>query len=103
MSTGYFSVKETSEMLGYSEQYVRKLLRSGELSGELISNRWVIASESANEYRYKENEPDSDVPDHERRSSSKPTLKALSFFSGCMGLDLGLEKEGIDVILACEV
>ena len=103
MSTGYFSVKETSEMLGYSEQYVRKLLRSGELSGELISNRWVIASESANEYRYKENEADSVVPDHERRSSSKPHLKALSFFSGCMGLDLGLEKEGIEVILACEV
>lgn len=30
-------------------------------------------------------------------------LKALSFFSGCMGLDLGLEKEGIQVILACEI
>lgn len=103
MSTGYFSVKEASEMLGYSEQYVRRLLRSGELSGELISNRWVIASESANEYRYKEDKPDSVVPDHERRSSGKPILKALSFFSGCMGLDLGLEKEGIEVILACEV
>jgi DNA (cytosine-5)-methyltransferase 1 len=51
MSTGYFSVKETSEMLGYSEQYVRKLLRSDELSGELISNRWVVASESANIYQ----------------------------------------------------
>ncbi len=36
-------------------------------------------------------------------SASKPELKALSFFSGCMGLDLGLEKEGIEVILACEV
>jgi DNA (cytosine-5)-methyltransferase 1 len=31
------------------------------------------------------------------------TMKALSFFSGCMGLDLGLEQEGIDVLLACEV
>jgi len=29
-------------------------------------------------------------------------LKALSFFSGAMGLDLGLKKAGIDVILACE-
>ncbi|MEO1146587.1 MAG: helix-turn-helix domain-containing protein, partial [Cyanobacteria bacterium J06638_22] len=48
MSTGYLSVKETSEILGYSEQYVRKLLRGGELSGELIGNRWIIASESAN-------------------------------------------------------
>ena len=29
-------------------------------------------------------------------------LKALSFFSGAMGLDLGLKKAGIDIILACE-
>jgi DNA (cytosine-5)-methyltransferase 1 len=32
-----------------------------------------------------------------------PKLKALSFFSGCMGLDLGLEQEGIEVLLACEI
>ena len=30
------------------------------------------------------------------------TYKALSFFSGAMGLDLGFEKAGIDVLLACE-
>jgi DNA (cytosine-5)-methyltransferase 1 len=30
-------------------------------------------------------------------------LNALSFFSGCMGLDLGLEAEGIEVLLACEI
>jgi DNA (cytosine-5)-methyltransferase 1 len=29
-------------------------------------------------------------------------IKALSFFSGAMGLDIGLEKAGIEVILACE-
>jgi DNA (cytosine-5)-methyltransferase 1 len=29
-------------------------------------------------------------------------IKALSFFSGAMGMDIGLEKAGIDVILACE-
>ncbi|MGI0489297.1 DNA cytosine methyltransferase [Pantanalinema rosaneae CENA516] len=103
MSIGYLSVKEASEILGYSEQYVRKLLRSGELSGEVITNRWVIASESANEYRCKGDQPDSTIPDHTRRSSTQPAMKALSFFSGCMGLDLGLEKEGIEVILACEV
>ncbi len=38
-----------------------------------------------------------------RRSFSKPQLRAMSFFSGCMGLDLGLEKEGIPIILACEI
>jgi DNA (cytosine-5)-methyltransferase 1 len=32
-----------------------------------------------------------------------PMLNALSFFSGCMGLDLGLEQAGINVLLACEI
>ena len=29
-------------------------------------------------------------------------IKALSFFTGAMGLDIALKKSGIDVILACE-
>lgn len=103
MSSQYLSVKETSEMLECSEQYVRKLLRYGEISGERISSRWIVASESIDQYRCKGDDASIVIPDHARRSQSKPTLKALSFFSGCMGLDLGLEKEGIKVLLACEV
>jgi DNA (cytosine-5)-methyltransferase 1 len=99
----YISVKETSEILNCSEQYVRKLLRYGEIIGERISSRWIVASESVNEYRWKGEDVSVPVPDHARRSFSKPNLKALSFFSGCMGLDLGLEREGIKVLLACEV
>lgn len=102
MSDRYLSVKETSEILSCSEQYVRKLLRYGEISGERISSRWIVASESVHEYCCKGDDTSIFVPDHARRSFSKPTLKALSFFSGCMGLDLGLEKEGIELLLACE-
>jgi DNA (cytosine-5)-methyltransferase 1 len=69
----------------------------------MIGNRWVIASESANEYCCKKPDCDLAVRDRKRSSSNKPALKALSFFSGCMGLDLGLEREGIEVILACEI
>lgn len=29
-------------------------------------------------------------------------MKALSFFSGAMGLDLGLEKAGIEIVAYCE-
>lgn len=99
----YLSVQETSEILDCSEQYVRQLLRYGEINGEKISSRWIVASESVQQYRAKGKEANLNVPDRGRRSFSKPDLKALSFFSGCMGLDLGLEKEGIKVLLACEI
>ncbi|MCG9890649.1 MAG: helix-turn-helix domain-containing protein [Thermosynechococcaceae cyanobacterium MS004] len=91
MSTGYYSVKETSEILGFSEQYVRKLLKSGDIGGERIGHRWIVASESANDYHSKAYQVDASIINHGRRSSNQPSFKALSFFSGCMGLDLGLE------------
>lgn len=103
MSGQYLSVKESAEMLDCSEQYVRKLLRYGDLSGEKISSRWLVASESISEYRGKQLNDSEPVPDHGRRSFEKPKLNALSFFSGCMGLDLGLEKAGIQILLTCEV
>jgi DNA (cytosine-5)-methyltransferase 1 len=31
-----------------------------------------------------------------------PKMRALSFFSGAMGLDLGLERAGLHMLLACE-
>src|SRR5690242_1764717 len=34
---------------------------------------------------------------------TKPKLLALSFFTGAMGLDLGLAKAGIETVLASEV
>jgi DNA (cytosine-5)-methyltransferase 1 len=88
MPNQYLSVKESSEILNCSEQYVRQLLRYGEISGERISSRWIVASESVHEYRCKGDDATTGIPDHGRRSFNKPDLKALSFFSGCMGLDL---------------
>lgn len=30
-------------------------------------------------------------------------MKALSFFTGCMGLDLGVERAGFEIVAACEI
>lgn len=43
-------------------------------------------------------EPD----DHERLDDNVPPIVALSFFSGAMGLDVGMRNGGIDALLACE-
>lgn len=44
-----------------------------------------------------------DVSYMDKIMPDRHSLNALSFFSGCMGLDLGLEQEGIKMLLACEV
>ena len=37
------------------------------------------------------------------KNSNKTDLKLLSFFSGAMGLDIGLHKVGFKTLLACEI
>ena len=44
-----------------------------------------------------------DIPDRKKTSSDIPSFVALSFFSGAMGLDIGLHNVGIETLLACEV
>ncbi|MFN9174984.1 MAG: helix-turn-helix domain-containing protein, partial [Synechocystis sp.] len=63
MATQYISVKETSEILNCSEQYVRQLLRYGEISGERISSRWIVASESVQNYGIKGKDTSLSIPD----------------------------------------
>lgn len=43
-------------------------------------------------------EPD----DHEGLTDDLPDIVALSFFSGAMGLDIGMKQGGISALFACE-
>lgn len=95
------SVHDVSTKLKVSDQYVRSLLRKGELKAEMVGKQWIINQKAVTQYIKDYNiaiEPD----DHPRKSTSIPKIIALSFFSGAMGLDIGMEQGGIKAVLACE-
>jgi len=95
------TIKEAAEQLKISEQRVRTLCRSGELDARKIGNSWVINTTSLKRYGLKTAHHVAEDHPVYKVDSKKPV--ALSFFSGAMGLDLGIEKAGFDIRLACEV
>jgi DNA (cytosine-5)-methyltransferase 1 len=99
------TVIEVAEQLGCSAQYVRKLLREGRLNGQMVGDTWVIASEDVDNFDKKDLriKPNLVADRKSKRQLLKSKLNCLSFFSGAMGLDLGLESVGINVLLACEI
>ena len=95
------SVKDAAIKIGVSEQRARTLLRSGALHGRQIGKLWITTDEAVATFL---SSGGAKVPeDKPRRAGTLPDIKALSFFSGAMGLDQGLEKAGIHVLLACEM
>lgn len=94
------TTKEAAAKIAVSEQMVRTLLRSGALQGRQVGQQWLTSDEFVDEYllRGAVKPP----PDRARRSAPLPKVKALSFFSGALGLDLGLEKAGVHLLSACE-
>jgi DNA (cytosine-5)-methyltransferase 1 len=95
------TIKEAAKQLNISEQRIRTLCRNNELSARKIGNSWVINSESLQSYGLKTAHKVAE--DHPAYYVNKKRPVALSFFSGAMGLDLGIEKAGFEIRLACEV
>ncbi len=95
-------VSDVAKQLKVTPQYIRKLITEEKLKAKRIGKQWIVSEESINEYLEKYNiivEPD----DHERKTTELPEVVALSFFSGAMGLDIGMANGGINTLLACEM
>lgn len=95
------SVKDVALKLRMTPQRVRQLLSTGDLLGQRVGTTWVVDRTSVKEY-LQEHGMSTVFP--ETRSSEEPStaMKVLSFFSGAMGLDQGLELAGMRTVLACE-
>ena len=97
----YITVSDVASKLKVTQQYVRKLIAERKLCATRIGSQWLVDVKDLNAYINDFNviiEPD----DHERHSNEIPDIVALSFFSGAMGLDIGMKQGGIPALLACE-
>ena len=95
------TVPNVANHLKVTPQYVRKLINEGKLKATRIGKQWVIAPECLGKY-IRENDVIIEPDDHERLDNDIPEIIALSFFSGAMGLDIGMSNGGIHALLACE-
>ena len=95
------SVHDVALQLKVSDQHIRSLLRKGELKAEMVGKQWIIHQDAVNNYIY-DNDIAIEPDDHPRKTNEIPDIIALSFFSGAMGLDIGMENGGIKALLACE-
>lgn len=95
------TVAEIATILKVTPQYVRRLISEEKLAASRIGSQWVVKPENLTKYIEEYDvfiEPD----DHERKGNELPKIVALSFFSGAMGLDIGMMNGGVRAILACE-
>lgn len=101
MSAVLFTAPEVAKKLKVTPQYVRRLIKTGRLAASQLGTQWVVEPQDLQDYIINNNiliEPD----DHPRSGQTVPNIVALSFFSGAMGLDIGMKNGGISALLACE-
>ena len=97
----FITVNEASAILKVTTQYVRTLIRNEAIPAERVGSQWLI-SKSALESYIRDNDVMIEPDDRARENAELPNIVALSFFSGAMGLDIGMRNGGIDAVLACE-
>ena len=92
------TVNEAATILDISPQRVRTLCRDGKvLVARQSGKTWLIDEGSVNKLKAQ-----SQLDDEKCTLEVKRPI-ALSFFSGAMGMDIGLEKAGFHTLLACEI
>lgn len=100
------SSKEAATRLNLTPQQVRNLCRESKIEAEKVGSSWILKEEDVEYYKsnnkcgYTEDQYHTDNKERLELNFKQPI--ALSFFSGAMGLDIGIEKAGFKTLLACE-
>jgi DNA (cytosine-5)-methyltransferase 1 len=104
MSSTQLTVAEAASKLSLTPQQVRNLCRDGKLKAHRLGRTWVIELTEVT-YHYETSScgvaEDREVYGNDIATDFKPI--ALSFFSGAMGLDIGLQQAGFRTLLASEI
>ncbi|MDO4937990.1 MAG: DNA cytosine methyltransferase [Sutterellaceae bacterium] len=102
MSKNLLSVSEIAERKGVTAQWVRQQIRNGVLRATRVGKNWVVTESDFDSFNHNIEARGLFESVSPKDLTEKRDFVALSFFSGAMGLDLGLEKAGIQFRLACE-
>lgn len=95
------TIQDVADKLKVTPQYARKLIKEEKLVATKLGSQWVVNAYDLDRY-IKEYAVVIEPNDHARENSDVPEIVALSFFSGAMGLDIGMKNGGIPALLACE-
>ncbi len=101
--SGFITTKQAAQLLNCTEQYIRKLINSGRVPASRHGNAWLIPEETLHSHRMKDDLTEKCVIDRARKTRPKGNFNALSFFSGALGLDQGLERAGLEILLVSEI
>jgi len=99
-------IQAAAKKLNLTPQQVRTLCRDKKIKATKIGNTWIIDEQTIQNYY--QNTSCGVAEDHVSYLKRNDILRnkrpfVLSFFSGAMGLDIGLENAGFHTILASEI
>ena len=100
---GFLTTASAAQLLDCTEQYVRRLIQTGQIPASRHGRTWLIPEETLHSHHMKADLDNAPIADHAGTVKPKRRLNALSFFSGALGLDQGLERAGIDILLVSEI
>ena len=90
--------------MNLTPQQIRNICREGKIKSEQVGRTWVIDEKGLDDFFDTSScGVAEDQIKHKMKKEKRSKPIALSFFSGAMGMDIGLEKAGFETIFASEI